>query len=94
MGDQPVPACERDWLDHQRLSSRAWDASRSPANWHWVSDPNIYTNALYSYDMGVPVVEGQVLKVTFHAKWSSDPAIGFMEVFLNNGSGWVTGFPK
>ena len=64
------------------------------ANWHWVSDPNIYTNALYSYDMGVPVVEGQVLKVTFHAKWSSDPAIGFMEVFLNNGSGWVTGFPK
>ena len=75
-------------------SPHALSMRGTSGNWMWSSDPNIYTNALWNYDMGVPVVEGQVLKVTFHAKWSSDPAIGFMEVFLNNGSGWVTGFPK
>lgn len=68
-------------------------AMRSPANWQWVSDASIYTNAVNTYDMGVPIVRGGVLKVTFHAKWSSNPATGFMQVFLNNGSGWTEGFP-
>jgi hypothetical protein len=47
-------------------------------------------NETYNYDLpwSTPVVRNRWMDFVVHQKMSQDPAVGFMEIYLNTGSGW------
>jgi hypothetical protein len=52
-------------------------------NYNWSDDPNLYSGAQWTYDLGVPIQVGVVVRWTMHFIWSSNETVGLIEVYAD-----------